>query len=366
MVHHRIYLPPTIEAMGESSAPRSRGFDVLRIIAASAVLVGHAYLLTGSDLFPVAFGDTRYALGALGVFVFFSVSGFLIAGSWVAKPDVRVFALKRFLRIWPALAVMVLLTTVVVGPLFTSHASYFTESGPWVYALRNLFVIPYQQVIPGVFAGNLFPETNGVIWTLGVEVVAYVGVAVVGLLGIIKNRPHVLLALAVICALAGWPALTASLLPEPVVVRVGLFAFFLLGAWVKAARIRVALPVACGFVLLAAGLAVVGAPASISIVPAVTFATLYLGQLPMKWSAPVVSKGDPSYGAYIYGYPLQQILVALGVGTGNTAAFAGLSVALGLGMGYLSWHLLEKRALRWKPTRRRGAHAALPELAQRN
>lgn len=332
--------------MGESDSPRSRGFDVLRIVAASSVLVGHAFLLSGSDLFPVAFGDTRYALGALGVFVFFSVSGFLIAGSWLAKPDLRVFALKRFLRIWPALAVMVLLTTFVVGPLFTSRASYFAETGPWVYALRNILVIPYQQVIPGVFADNLFPETNGVIWTLGVEVVAYVGIVVGGLLGVIKNRPHVLLALAVICATAGWPALTASFLPEPVVVRVGLFAFFLLGAWVKAAGIKVALPVACGFVLLAAGLAAVGAPASISIVPAVTFAALYLGQLPMKWSAPVVSKGDPSYGAYIYGYPIQQILVALGFGTDNPAVFAVLSVALGLGIGYASWHLLEERALR--------------------
>lgn len=349
--------------MGDFTALRSRGFDILRIVAASAVLVGHAYLLTGHDLFPVTFGDTRYALGALGVFVFFAISGFLIAGSWIAQPNLRTFVKKRVLRIWPAAAVMVVLTTLVVGPLFTNRANYFAEAGPWSYALRNLLILPYQQVIPGVFADNPFPETNGVIWTLGVEVVAYVGIAIAGLLGILKSRPHILLLLAVACALLGWPALTARILPEPFVVRVGLFAFFLLGAWVKAAGIRITLPVTLFFVLATSCLAVFNVPASIFIVPAVTCATLYIGQLPVRWSAPVASKGDPSYGAYIYGYPIQQIFVALGVGTNNPFVFAVISVALGLGAGYLSWHTLEKRALGWWPNR--GVRAASGKLIAR-
>jgi len=54
--------------------------------------------------------------------------------------------------------------------------------------------------------------------------------------------------------------------------------------------------------------------------------------------------GDPSYGIYIYAYPIQQLLVHLRVAPNWWILFLEASVA-SVVVGYLSWHLVEHRAL---------------------
>jgi peptidoglycan/LPS O-acetylase OafA/YrhL len=54
--------------------------------------------------------------------------------------------------------------------------------------------------------------------------------------------------------------------------------------------------------------------------------------------------GDPSYGIYIYGYPIQQTLVWAGVG--SSIALLCLSLPISLAFGYASWHLVESRFVR--------------------
>jgi peptidoglycan/LPS O-acetylase OafA/YrhL len=59
--------------------------------------------------------------------------------------------------------------------------------------------------------------------------------------------------------------------------------------------------------------------------------------------------GDFSYGLYIYAFPVQQLIAwrfadRLGYGASLTLAVTGL-------LAVLSWHLLEKRALAFKPGR---------------
>jgi peptidoglycan/LPS O-acetylase OafA/YrhL len=74
------------------------------------------------------------------------------------------------------------------------------------------------------------------------------------------------------------------------------------------------------------------------------YATIYLGlQNPRK--SRLLASGDYSYGVFLYGYPLQQALVAstplARVWWGNIA----LALPLALLAGVLSWHLVEKRVL---------------------
>lgn len=67
----------------------------------------------------------------------------------------------------------------------------------------------------------------------------------------------------------------------------------------------------------------------------------WLPRLPERW-------GDWSYGTYLYGFPVQQVLVAVGLHTLSFAGFVAVSTLLTLCLGALSWHLIEKGAMRWK------------------
>ena len=63
--------------------------------------------------------------------------------------------------------------------------------------------------------------------------------------------------------------------------------------------------------------------------------------------------GDLSYGVYIYAFPIQQLVI--GWGRGRQIPFGALlvmSLLLTWGFAYLSWHVVEARALRFKPMSR--------------
>ena len=59
-----------------------------------------------------------------------------------------------------------------------------------------------------------------------------------------------------------------------------------------------------------------------------------------------LSRGDYSYGIYLYGYPLQQAMIQTMPGLDNRAAFFALSVAAASAMAIFSWHVIEKPVLR--------------------
>jgi len=82
-------------------------FDFLRIMAATTVLVVHHHALSGLAAPGIA-GFVHWA--TIAVFVFFSISGYLVSQSFFCDPNVWRFCVRRFLRIWPAFTV-----TVTIG-----------------------------------------------------------------------------------------------------------------------------------------------------------------------------------------------------------------------------------------------------------
>jgi peptidoglycan/LPS O-acetylase OafA/YrhL len=76
--------------------------------------------------------------------------------------------------------------------------------------------------------------------------------------------------------------------------------------------------------------------------------TLWLA-LYARWLPRVPERmGDWSYGAYLYGFPVQQVLAHFKLHETSFVGYVLASTVVTFVLAGLSWHLVEKQALRWK------------------
>ena len=307
-------------------------FDLLRLLAATAVIFHHDWPLAGLPvrrLFSTDFGE-------LGVGIFFVISGYLVAASWRRAPELRAFLQKRLLRIEPALVASVAVTALVFGAYATTLplADYFREPKVWLYVVRNTLLYPVTYDLPGVFNHNPLPDTvNGSLWTLRLEFSFYLVVAALGFARLLTPRVVGALTLAAAAAFlvlhVARPDLrTGGLMRLADIAALNGF-LFLAGAFLSL-RDR---PVPVWAAILLAPLLLT--PAWIFGLPALVVAVGSLRSVRLP--------GDISYGLYIYAFPLQQILAAHG-----KLSFAA-AVAVTAPFAIASWFLVEKPALRLKP-----------------
>ena len=166
---------------------RDNNFDLLRLLAAWGVLVSHSYAVTGRAE-PLHQFNT--SLGNVGVLIFFAVSGLLIRRSWELDPSPRDFWIKRALRLLPGLAVVALVTAFVLGPVVTraSWSTYFSSLETWIYPVRIVAMMPFGAGLPGVFQESIYGHSvNGPLWSLPIEVLAYLGLFLLGLTGLLAR-----------------------------------------------------------------------------------------------------------------------------------------------------------------------------------
>jgi peptidoglycan/LPS O-acetylase OafA/YrhL len=344
--------------LGDLSPSRANVFDVLRLVAAMAVLISHCYPLTGrADPLGQATGTT---LGELGVGVFFAISGFLVARSWTAQPQLGAFTAKRALRLLPALVVAVWLTALVLGPAVTTLplGDYLTRPQTWIYPLRSSFLITFDGRLPGVFEDNPLPgAVNGSLWTLPIEAFAYALVAVLGLLALLRRGPVMLALLATLLVVLSPEVNLAAHLPAAghdtaaganAQIVIHLLGLFVAGSALFGLRDRVRLS---WWIALALGAAWV---LSWNTDWRPVLATLFVPYvvLVIAYRAPrrlnVLSRpGDVSYGVYVYAFPVQQTIVlaspkitALGV--------AAIAVPATYALALASWRAIEAPALALK------------------
>lgn len=311
-------------------------FDVLRLVAASMVIVGHSWSLLGLDGVPTLAGITIHHLG---VYVFFAISGFLLSTSWLRSPRPGAFMIRRCLRIFPALFLVVLATVFVLGPLLTriQPSDYWQSGMTWKY-LMNLTLLA-QYDLPGVFAGNDQSAVNGSLWSLGPEFCCYLMVMTLGLLGVrLSFVARAVLGSAILVAVVAVPMDRALRITAIAVV------FFMAGSLLAKLRDASKLPLWPAFVgvlVLVPLDGVVGIIASIVVIP---FGVAAVGSRTSQLAKLVRRLGDPSYGMYLWGFPIQQALIAI-VGPLPLLLNIAIVLLLSATAGYASWHLLEKRAI---------------------
>jgi peptidoglycan/LPS O-acetylase OafA/YrhL len=340
--------------LGDRLGSRDNNFDLLRLFAAWAVLVSHSYSLVGRDQPLHQFGTS---LGNLGVLVFFAVSGLLIRRSWEHDPSPRDFWIKRALRLMPALAVTAVLTAFVLGPLVSSRslASYFTSWETWLYPLKLILMVPFGAQLPGVFDDTVYVgAVNGSLWSLPVEVFAYLMVAVLGMAGLLARRQVVTV---VAIASLVWAAWWATVMSEAVGSAYVLSAFAVgAAAYTYRDKLVLSTPIALGLVLLCAATGFAPTPVRIVVW---TVSAVYLSYW-LAYAVPPFGKamtrfGDASYGVYIWAFPVQQTVVhLLGTDIGPWLV-TGIATPVVWLLAIASWRLVERPALRHKPAARSGA-----------
>lgn len=337
---------------------RANAFDLLRLVAAFTVLVEHSWVLLGDDypLLPERSGTT---IGGVGLGIFFLTSGYLILDSWLRDPSAHRFAARRALRIAPLFVLVVLVGALVVGPVLSTLApgAYFRDGGTWAYVGSHLTLHTLEFDLPGVLVDA--PESsaiNGALWTIPIEIYCYIGILGLGVVGIARQR-WLVAALAVVpvgvLVVADVSGYDGTVVPRLLSTNgLPLVAFFALGMAVRSLRAGWRPPWAL------TGLAVVvwpftwGSPvAGIAAFVAIALLTLTVAfAMPAAVQHPT-GTDDLSYGIYVLGYPVQQILIGSGVAPGALVLL--LTVVIVAPLAVLSWRFIERPMLALKPRRAR-------------
>lgn len=337
-------------------------FNLLRLGAAFGVVLLHLALMLWGE--HSALGKTVFSLYAFfpGVPVFFIISGFLISGSFLKRPQVVPYLLNRFLRIWPALALSTCVTAGLMAYFGIGSLSWFINQ------LSVLFIqhVP-ATVLPFVGRGGMTP--NAALWTIPIEAKFYLLVPFL-LWGHAKNHWSRKVTAALTGALMLLSVMVHGLDDMGIKtlgsLRYGAIHHFWFFGWgimvrlywhelaplfknslVPALSLHVALVAVMVFGFHAQE---VGNPlgqnlTTLALAPTLTWLVMALASTSPGLSNRLLGYTDLSYGIYLFHFPYIVTLSRLGFGAPSAAA---LVLGLTFTTAWLSWHLLEKRALSLK------------------
>lgn len=334
--------------LGRVFDPRNNALNAWRLILATSVILWHTWPLTGHEI-PAR--PVTQLLSQVGVDGFFAVSGFLITSSWMRHPQPGTYFKARALRIFPGLWVCLLITAFVIAPasVWIKHGVMPSPMSALAYIVNGALLNPFYPGIGGTPQDVPWPGVwNGSLWTLTFEMGCYVLVAALGVAGLLKYRwviPTAFVLALLGTAVFGYPAFAMQTIPQMVARFAVMFAA---GALIYQYQDRIpakwSLVAVCGVILLASGLL-----PNYRVLAAIPLAYLVIVSGAMLKRPNL--RNDLSYGVYIYAFPIQQLLVIMGLGDVGVFPFFVLATLVTLPLAAASWFAVEKRALELKKRR---------------
>lgn len=334
-----------------ASLQERRGYsNFVRLIAAVGVLLSHSYPLSGSGSDPLI-GDSP--LGEISVSIFFALSGYFVFRS-ALNWNLRDFAILRMARLFPALIAANFFLAFAIGPAISSitHESNYWQSsnGPFQYFFFNSTLgFGLQSSLAEMFSKVPYPNVvNGSLWTLPTELKCYFLSALTAILIKRTQRQFPLYVVFIfvssvyLLGLAG-NSLIDENIPTSTSRLVLVFISGALLAKVNLVQTRsthfVLLLVLLGFLVVLWNSNEIASFLYWVIIPVIAMTPIRIAKC-----FDFFNKRDFSYGFYLWAFPIQQLIMYLGVVEG-AISLAILTFLITLIFSGASWYLVESPAL---------------------
>ncbi|CAN5268580.1 acyltransferase [soil metagenome] len=331
---------------------KKNAFDLLRLILATSVLITHGLLLGGYKLTdPLAWlSKNQTSFSEFGVMGFFALSGYLITASFERTKGVFTFLSHRFLRIFPGFWVCLAVTAFLFAPLIyclkgrpPGNFDFFGKDGSASYFINNLFLKMKQWNIRDVLQYSSYQGSlNGSLWSLFPEMQCYCLTIVAGIAGLFnKNRTlYLIFSITLFAFFAINFNFSQSFGPTLITLSpaLELYVSYIAGSLVYVFRDQLILDKKGTIFLFFFTLMLLKFGGYNLVSPLLIAFTLInvfgLFEYRLRY--------DLSYGIYIYGFPVQQLLFMLFGSRLPAPLFILLSLLAAATLGFLSYVLVEK------------------------
>jgi peptidoglycan/LPS O-acetylase OafA/YrhL len=328
-------------------------YDFLRLFAAVSITYAHSFNHTPGYIEPLAsLVNNKINVADIGLAIFFSISGYLIAKSALSSISLKNYFWKRLLRIQPLLIMVCFVSVIFIGPFFTtlSFKEYIFNSYTWTY-FRNIFpATGIQFNLPGVFSTYTSENgVNGSLWTLIVEERLYLLLGAILFLPKYNKTILYFIAAVLNCCYLINVIFHQNFIPF-INTSAGFYAIlFLNGGVVFLLNINFGKqPVKymlAGFLFFLLSI----------VFPLLLFLQLYALPVLILSAARVrcfTNKtgkyGDFTYGIYLFSFPVQQMLNSVESIRGNPYKIFFTTMLFVVPFSVISWHLVEKKMLQLK------------------
>ncbi|MCW2365738.1 peptidoglycan/LPS O-acetylase OafA/YrhL [Sphingobium sp. B11D3B] len=346
---------------------RVNNFDFLRIFFAVAVVWSHSFAIyfgtEDGEPISIIFNGI-YNAGNIAVRAFFCISGFLITASYIKSDSNWSYLKKRVLRIYPGYLACIFFCSFVVIPVFATRYDFGWRE--LLQTLSSSLILRGAFPPSDVFNGHPVQAINGALWSIPFEFWCYIGVAGLGFLKVLRRRQLVLAVtiliigcrvvldikgmkpgLGIIGNVFGWPYLWTAMAP-----------CFLSGmlTFLYQDRIRRSPVWLIAAIFLPLVLATISAVAAEAVFP-FTLAYVVFYAAFGSFKLPDAKFGDWSYGTYLYGFPIQQMLLTAGL---PFSLYVCSAITGSLIAGFLSWWLVEQHFIARRKNKAAENYAAIP------
>lgn len=324
---------------------RDNNLDLIRFVAAIMVIFSHAFPLSlgeGNADYLSVLTHGQIDFGGAAVSIFFFYGGFLICKSAHRLQSVGKYFKARIIRIFPPIIVVTVLLTFVMGPVVSGLGvgEYFTNPQTYKYLLNSVLVLVHD--LPGVFENNIYGRTvNGPLWTMPVEFFGYILCFLMMKIGMLQSK----------C--------TKWILPIFVFVHIAVIYFFppqemVLLAWRPTAlffvgmvyyvyrdKIKISREITWASIILLLISFLLGI-GNFTIILFWPYVLMYLGFGTKLKFKDFAKYGEISYGIYLCGWPIQQIVCQQFGGSMKPGVNAAISIPIAIVCGFLINKCVEK------------------------
>jgi peptidoglycan/LPS O-acetylase OafA/YrhL len=315
-----------------------------------------------------------------GVPLFFLTSGFLITDSYLNSNSLKSYAIKRGLRIYPALFINILILefAMYIGGNMKNFDLSFMQYIEYLFTYISSASSGSATTLLGINGSDIYnmdgffsAYPSGVLWTLTIEITFYIALPFMFILHKKNKLFTVALLIGIaflsiyISGLASKEFYRLSSIHQLLEITFLPFAWmFIIGVmsrlyWntIKVYLVNKGLYLLLIYILfsyltnkyLGSGLWV-GYKYNLNFVTVVEVLLLSIAMLSMAFSftnLKVNLKSDLSYSTYLYHMLVVHIILSSGMTTNGYTYF--IIIGITLCIAYLSWNYIEKPMLRFKP-----------------